>query len=29
MIDEDYSPNKNMNRTQIFGSRKTGDNEVF
>lgn len=28
-IDEDYSPNKNMNRTQIVGSRKESDNEVF
>lgn len=29
MIDEDYSPHRNMNRTQIIGSRRDGDNEVF
>ncbi len=29
MIDEDYSPHKNMKRTQVIGNRRDEDSEVF
>lgn len=29
MIDEDYSPHRNMNKTQIIGSSRDGEGEVF
>lgn len=29
MIDENYSPHKNMNRTQVIGNRRDEDSEVF